>query len=393
MNSDEVKIFFKNNLVDLDNKELVNKLYKKDNPEIIIDYNNNSLGDLIINLQFNKTLSEDRKFLEYNTSPYSENIIIIFIDSVSRVYSIRSLKKTLKFFEQFMHIQNSNNNHHSEKFHSFQFFKFHSFGYYTRYNYPSVFYGRIKGKLVRNIKYFKENGYVTCYVNDMCLREPTNTGHRMTEDEISDHEMLICDPNMKHMSSTSLRCLYNKITTVYALEYGEQFWRKYIKNRKYLSINLEDGHEGSMKILKYSDEYLYNFLHTLYNDNLLNSTSIFLLSDHGTHSPSLYYITEFYHIERYLPMFYLICNDRKNISYDEQYTNMNNNQQILITGFDIYNTIENLVYGDKYNSIKNKTYEYDTPKTEFGISLFDKINAKTRSPKNYMNMTKKICIS
>ena len=156
---------------------------------------------------------------------------------------------------------------------------------------------------------------------------------------------------------------------------------------------MEDGHEGSMKILKYSDEYLYNFLHTLYNDNLLNSTSIFLLSDHGTHSPSLYYITEFYHIERYLPMFYLICNDRKNISYDEQYTNMNNNQQILITGFDIYNTIENLVYGDKYNSIKNKTYEYDTPKTEFGISLFDKINAKTRSPKNYMNMTKKICIS
>ena len=56
----------------------------------------------------------------------------------------------------------------------------------------------------------------------MCLREPTNTGHNMTEDELSDHEMLICDPNMKHIFSSSIRCLYNKITASYALEYGNQ---------------------------------------------------------------------------------------------------------------------------------------------------------------------------
>ena len=70
------------------------------------------------------------------------------------------------------------------------------------------------GKLVRNIKYIKENGYVTCYINDICLSEPTNTGHKMSDDEISDHEMLICDPNMKHIFSSSKRCLYNKITSM-----------------------------------------------------------------------------------------------------------------------------------------------------------------------------------
>ncbi len=393
LNSDEVMKFYKNNLIDLDNQDLVHKVLKNNNPEIIIDYTNNSFGDLIIDLQYNKTLSEERKQFEINSTPYSNNLIVLFIDSVSRAYSMRSLKKTLKFFEKFMSYKGSHNDKYpSENFHSFQFFKFHSFGYYTRYNYPPVFYGKIKGKLVRNIKYLKENGYVTCYINDMCHREPTNTGHNMTDEEISDHEMLICDPNMKHVFSSSKRCLYNKITASYALEYGEQFWKKYSENRKYLSINLEDGHEGTMEVLKYADNIIYNFFQNLYENNLLKSTSIFLISDHGTHSPSPYYTTEFYHIERFLPMFYLICNDRKNISYEEQYYNINKNQQTLITGYDIYNTIGNLVFGDKYYLIKNKTEENETPKTGLGISLFNKINALERSPKNYLNMTNKVCV-
>ena len=90
-------------------------------------------------------------------------------------------------------------------------------------------------------------------------------------------------------------------------------------------------------------------------------------------------------------MFYLICNDRKNISYNEQYFNLYNNQQILITGYDIYNTISNLIFGDKYDSIENKTEEKETPKSGLGISLFKKIDSKMRKPKDYKNMTTKIC--
>ena len=391
--SDEVKKMFYNNLVDLDNKDLAKKILKNNTPEIIIDYTNNPFGDLIIDVQFNKTLSEERKSLEFNTSPYSNNILVLFIDSVSRAYSMRALKKTLEFFEQFMPYKGSHNNKFpSENFHSFQFFKFHAFQCCTRFNYPPVFYGKVRGKLVRNIKYLKENGYVTGYINDMCLREPTNTGEYMTDDEISDHEMLICDPNMKHVFSSSKRCLYNKITTSYALEYGEQFWRKYSENRKYLCINVEDGHEGTMEVLKYSDNIIYNFFKRLYDNNLLKGTSIFLISDHGISSPSPYYPMEFFYIEKALPMFYLIINDRKNISYEEQYMNIYKNQQTFITGYDIYNTIGNLVFGDKYYLIQNKSEKFETPKTKLGISLFNEINSKDRSPKNYFNMTDTVCI-
>ena len=393
LKSEGVLDFYRNNLIDLDNPSLVENILKNNTPEIIIDYNRNPLGKLNINLQFNKTLSEERKLYENNSSPYSENIIVIFIDSVSRAYSIRSLKKTLSFFEKFMKYKGTSDlKSQKGNFHSFQFFKFHSFGHYTRYNYPQVFYGRVRGKLVRNIKYLKENGYVTCYVNDMCHIEPTNTGHNMTNDEITDHEFLICDPNMKHIFSTSKRCLYNKITASYAFEYGDQFWRKYKDNRRYLSINLEDGHEGTLEVLKYTDEFIYNFLKNLYEDNLLKSTSVFLISDHGCHSPSPYYVSDFYHIERFLPMFYLLCNDRKSLSYSEQYRNMNNNQQILVTGYDIYNTIANLVFGDKYDLIPNKTEKIESPKSKLGISLFNKIDPIKRTPKLFPNMTNKVCI-
>ena len=236
-NTPFIKNFFQNNIIDMDNNTLVHLFYNETFPELIVDYNKNIFGELIIDVRYNETLSNERKIFEAKTSPYSDNIVVLYIDSVSRAYSIRSLKKTMKFIEQFMLFEGSHNiNFSSNNFHSFQFFKYHAFNYYTRFNYPPIFYGKVEGKLERNIKFLKENGYVTSTVNDFCHIEPTDTRHNMTYEEIPDHEMIICDPNMKRVFSTTKRCLYNKITADYAFEYGNQFWRKYLNNRKYLSI-------------------------------------------------------------------------------------------------------------------------------------------------------------
>ena len=102
------------------------------------------------------------------------------------------------------------------------------------------------------------------------------------------------------------------------------------------------------------------------------------MSDHGVGMPSVYSIYDFYQIEIYLPAFFIIVNDRKNISYEEQYKYMNENQQTFITAFDIYNTIGNFIYGDEYFHIPNKTLENNTIKSPLGISLFYKINQKER---------------
>ena len=132
-------------------------------------------------------------------------------------------------------------------------------------------------------------------------------------------------------------------------------------------------------------------MNSLYDDNLLKDSTIFLLSDHGCPMPSIYFLNDFYIIEKRLPMLYMIINDRKNINYNEQYFNINKNQQILITGYDIYNTIGNIVYGDNYINIKNKSNNHDTPKTKKGISLFDEIDPNQRNPKNYIYMSTEFC--
>ena len=91
-------------------------------------------------------------------------------------------------------------------------------------------------------------------------------------------------------------------------------------------------------------------------------------------------------------MLYIMTNDRKNISYKQQYEYIQKNQQILVTGYDIYNTIGHLIFGNKYYLIPNKNQIKDTPKTKLGISLFNKINSKDRTPKNYKNMDINVCI-
>ena len=376
------------NLVDVDNKEILNKNFKDKLPEIMIDFSDNDKGKLIVDVKFNKTLSDERKLLEKNSEPYSNNILLLYIDSLSRANAIRQLKRTMKFFEKFMPYKGGyNEKYPSEIFHSFQFFKYHSFYGYTFFNYPFLFYGQKKEYKNKYFitKFLKTFGYVTCNVHDYCEIENTRTYHNFSLDEVFDHQYLSCDPNNDEISTNIIRCLYDKQNIEHFLDYIEQFWKKYKDNRKYASLITNHGHEGSLNVIKYQDKIISDFLFRLFDNNLLKDTSIILLSDHGVGMPSIYYLNDFYKKEMHLPSFFIIINDRKNVSYDKQYKYIQENQQTFITAFDIYNTIGNLIYGDKYANIPNKTFSKDSYKTNLGISLFNKINSKERFPKKYLN--------
>ena len=380
-----------NNLLDMDKPLPLG--FKK--PEIIVDFSKDPYGELLINLNYDEELSKERKKLENNTIPYSDNIIVLYIDSISRGNTLRKLKKTIKFFEQFISYKGGHNKKYpNENFHSFQFFKYHSFIGYTPTNYPILFYGNkaTAKDFIRISKYIKENGYITSYAQDFCHKDNINTFHDLTQDELYDHQFLVCDPNLISYNSIYKRCLYGYVNSHHVYEYTNQFWRKYQNNRKFSLIIINDGHEGTLEAVKYSDDIIFNFLNSLYDDNLLKDTSVFFLSDHGCLMASVYYLNDFYQIESRLPMFFMIVNDRKNVDYNQQYFNIHENQQTFITGYDIYNTISNIIYGDHYINIKNKEDSHDTPKSPLGKSLFDQINQRERSPKNYENMDTNVCI-
>ena len=384
-----IEEYFLSNLVDMENKEILNKYYKNKIPEVEVDFSNNIYGEIKINLNYNKTLSKERILFEKNITPYSNNIIILYIDSVSRANSLRQLKKTLNFFEKFMSYEGAfQAKNPSEKFHSFQFFKYQSFLLHTPYNYPILFYGRNRNQsIVLITKHLKENGYVTCYSGEWCDKDNIRTLHNLTTEEVYDHQFILCDPNKENtISGNTIQCLYGKKNIEHLYEYGEQFWRKYKNNRKFLALISNEGHEGTLEVVKYNDNVIFQFLNNLFNDNLLKDSSVILVSDHGVGMPSIYYPFNFYKLEEHLPMLYMIINDRKNTSYEEQYKYIHENQQTFISSYDIYNTIGNLIFGDKYIKIKNKTEDIDTIKSQYGKSLFDKINQKIRTPKFYYNI-------
>jgi len=227
----------------------------------------------------------------------------------------------------------------------------------------------------------------------MCKFDSCSLPHAISQEEASDHEYLICDPNREDINNMIKRCLYNEINIAHQLEYGNQFWRKYKNNRKFLLIVNNDGHEGTLEVIKYDDNYVYKFLNDLFNENLLKDSTVMILSDHGCPMPSIYYLSNFYKYEENLPMLYILNYDKKNLSYDEQYKYLYENQQKFITVYDIYNTIGYLIYWNSYKKIKNKEKSLkDTPKTKYGKSLFSWIYSK-RTPYYYKNMNKKVCIA
>ena len=382
----KISTILRENLFDMENKKVLENIEKDKIPEIIIDFSKNPRGKMIINLHFNKTLSLSRKKIEKEYKPYSNNIMVLYFDSISRVTGIRQLKKTLGFFEKFMP-------YNSKDFHSFQFLRYHAFQHHTAGNYPKLFFEspRKKRKLLKITYYLKQYGYVTAFSNDMCYNYPyPNRLRDFSKEELCDHEFLLCDPNRRHINSMFKRCLYEKTNVDYQYEYGLQFWKNYKDNRKFLMIVNNDGHEGTLEVIKYADNTVFNFLNTLYMENLLRDTTIILLSDHGCPMPSAYYFNDFFQFERHLPMLFIFTSDKEDQNYTQQYFNIYENQQKFITAYDIYNTLCFLMLGNSYFNNNDKKINYIF-KSKYGFNLFESINQK-RSPKMYYKMEKTICI-
>jgi hypothetical protein len=232
---------------------------------------------------------------------------------------------------------------------------------------------------------------VTAFTNDMCSDNPYSTKlSGFTKGELCDHEFLLCDPNTKHINSMIKRCLYEKINIDYQCEYSSQFWKFYKDNRKFLMLVNNDGHESTSEVIKYDDDIIFNFLNKLYKENLLNDTTILLLSDHGLSLPSVYYFNEFFQLEKALPMLFIMTTDKKNLTYYQQYHNIYENQQKFITAYDIYNTLCYLMLGNNYFTKQRRRNKFII-KSKLGLNLFGPINLK-RTPKNFNKMEQDICI-
>lgn len=199
--------FVLNHLLDMDGNLSVSELegYKK--PEVILDYSKNPYGELIININYNHSLSKERLSLEKDKE--KNNIIFIYMDNLSRVHFYRQYKKTVIFLKKFFKYNGFKPNIKGQNFHGFEFLKYHKLDQATLKNAIAMFTGvffNSHEKMISIIKDFKNKGYITCNVQDICHKELMRLGplsfYRYIE---FDHEYSSpnCDPNIYISEDTS----------------------------------------------------------------------------------------------------------------------------------------------------------------------------------------------
>ena len=391
MYSDTLLSFVSNNLINADDMKVIKTLKKL--PEVFVDFNEDKFGKLIININFNESLSRERAQLDLNKN--SSNILFIFLDNMSRVHFYRQFKKTIKFLKNFLSYKGfSNVKNKTNNYHGFEFVKYHKFDGATLNNaipmFSGVYYDN-KNAMISILKDIKNMGYITCNVQDICHKELMSIEPMENYSYIEfDHEYAApnCDPNVYHYgfglfggeNGILRKCLYGKESFEHSLEYAKKFWVSYKNNKRFLRIVNTYGHEYSGEKAKYSDNNLYEFLKDLFYSNFLEDTVIFLAGDHGFALMGIYELLKpnDWKKEKSLPFFMMIIKDKKNTTYEEQFSEIYKNQQTLITPFDIYYTIKHIIYGEQYK------YNLPFSLKKEGESLFKFIEPKERNCSKYL---------
>ena len=390
----------------------INKINENKSEVFIIK--NNKSANIEINLNFNEELSKIRnEIIKEKNNNNIKNILFVYLDKLSRTHFFRKMKLVSSFLEKFNDKKENN-----LEYESFQFLKYQTFkNDYFKSSIETIFYNKTKNKdlnyeNIHILTFLKDNGYITGQSSNMCSKEfftpqleKEINFFKNTKIDEYDHEniAMFCDPfyfddnpddtetkNVKGINSVFKRCLYGKNSFEYVLEYGYQFWSKYKNNKRFLRLGFLDGNEKTGEVIKYLDKYLYEFLFRLYSENYLKNSILFIVSGQGNIYNELFndYDFEDFLIEKYIGSFFIFI-DKSNIK-DEYLKNIRNNQQNMVTPYDIHKTLESIANNNflvEANNIDIKLEEFNIK----GKNIFNYINPKERNCQKYKQTSEEVC--
>jgi len=276
------------------------------------------------------------------------NVLMIFIDALSRRQFFRNLPKTAKKLEII---------HKSGISHLNQFFRYGIVGKHTEANSLGLFVGLQMSNKRKGIPIWEEyrnRGYVVGIVDDQCQSWDVVYNYRTA---ISvDHELIspFCLPeyhetyknpysNFKGPWSIRRRCITGQYVHNYALNYTKEFINLYDgTNPWFFRSSYMEAHENTSEVLSLMDDDLLNFFESL-SEETLNRTAIIIVSDHGLHMGINYLFTNQGHIEHKLPFLSTLIPERFLDKYPELRKNLDENEQKLISAFDIYTTLRDIL--------------------------------------------------
>jgi hypothetical protein len=370
-------------------------------PEVEVFFDENNYGMIKINVTRNETLSAERKIIAKNKNSLYNNVLIVYVDALSRNHFQRKIKKLSEFIEPFMLY---NLNETEKEYTAFQFMKYNTLKGLTLPNIKAMFYGVGLNETdgVNLVKFYKEQGYVTGHTGTTCGKEIFSVNGLLQSQHLDfnnwDHEniAMFCDENFfdyrypinKGVASVLKRCLYGKYGFEYMIEYAKQFWKLYPDNKKFFRIHFNEGHEGSMELVTYLADPLFEFVKYFFDNNLLDDTFMFIVSDHGNHmlGPWAILRPQDYLIESTLATLFFIIPNNEKLYKNNLYDIIQKNQQTFITPYDIHDTIVHLAYGTD----RPDGFAYSKKGSSLLIDI-DPMERYCENPKFNLNIAKSDC--
>ena len=156
-------------------RDQIRKEYQQESPdsmsksqrEAFLDFRSNPYGELIVEPKDIRILNSNRKEQIKPLDAEHKNVLMIFIDTVSRQNFFRKYKKTTEFLRYY-------NSRLQKNLRAYEYFRLHSIRSYT---FPNIFastYGISYQDSFKDLRrkridsYAKEVGYVTGYSGDFC---------------------------------------------------------------------------------------------------------------------------------------------------------------------------------------------------------------------------------
>lgn len=165
--------YVRQNLIDMDDPAIPQST--KDKVEYVVDISDPDNHKLQLNLKPNAARAAEQKKLrdkiiakEKKNGTYAnrldKNVLILYLDNLSRPHFNRKMPKTAEWLSQFVDNQDSDYN-------TYQYFRYHSVYYNTLFSNDAMYFGAVEhvDDTSKNVfDSYSRNGYITGFFKDSC---------------------------------------------------------------------------------------------------------------------------------------------------------------------------------------------------------------------------------
>lgn len=159
------------NIIDMDDPDVPQSV--KDNVEFTVDRSKPHSSKLNINVQPDLERAREQQIIreqiiqgEKEAGTYGErldkNVLLLYIDNLSRAHFYRKMPKTAAWLQQFVDNENSD-------YSTYQYFRYHSVYYNTQFSNDALYFGQVEDVDDTSENVFtpySENGYMTGFFKD-----------------------------------------------------------------------------------------------------------------------------------------------------------------------------------------------------------------------------------